>query len=109
MAVTERVEIEGHIIDSLILAKVLDLIVAAGADYQLLDVEIGRGQADPSRAEIDVTAGDEDSLNALLEELQVHGANRAEGRDAVLVPSNLDGVMPEGFYATTNLATSVRV
>ena len=29
---SELVEIEGHIIDSLILAKVMDLILAAGAD-----------------------------------------------------------------------------
>ncbi|HEY2332996.1 MAG TPA: TIGR00300 family protein [Acidimicrobiales bacterium] len=109
MAATERVELEGHIIDSLILAKVLDLIVAAGADYDLLDVDIGRGSADVSRATIDVTAADDDHLQSLLEELQVHGANRTEGTDAVLVPCESNGVLPEGFYATTNLATSIRL
>ncbi|MDQ1446587.1 MAG: bifunctional enzyme conserved region, partial [Acidimicrobiaceae bacterium] len=31
---SEIVEVEGHIIDSLILAKVLDVIVDAGADYR---------------------------------------------------------------------------
>ena len=36
---SEVVEIEGHIIDSLTLAKVMDVILAAGADYQILDVE----------------------------------------------------------------------
>ena len=109
MPATERVEVEGHIIDSLILAKVLDLIVAAGADYRVVDVEIGRGQTDPSRAVLEVTATDEAGLDTLLETLQVHGANRAAPGDAVLVPCDQDGVLPEGFYATTNLATSVRV
>ena len=36
---SEIVELEGHIIDSLILAKVLDQILAAGADYRVLDVQ----------------------------------------------------------------------
>ena len=39
---TEVVEVEGHIIDSLILAKVLDAIVDAGADYRMVDVDIGK-------------------------------------------------------------------
>ncbi|MBW8825859.1 MAG: TIGR00300 family protein [Acidobacteria bacterium] len=106
---TERIEIEGHIIDSLILAKVLDLIVAAGADYQVVAVDIGRTQNDPSRVVLDVSALDDDSLSALLETVQVHGANRLAERDAVLVACDRDGVLPEGFYSTTNLPTSVRL
>ncbi|MCU1376452.1 MAG: uncharacterized protein JWO68_3738 [Actinomycetia bacterium] len=109
MPASERVEIEGHIIDSLILARVLDLIVAAGADYQVVDVQIGRSQSDTSRVVMDVSAADEAALDALLEEIQVHGANQAEVRDAVLVACDRDGVLPEGFHSTTNLATSVRV
>ncbi|MEA2703808.1 MAG: bifunctional enzyme conserved region, partial [Actinomycetota bacterium] len=34
---SEVVEVEGHIIDSLILAKILDVIVDAGGDYRMLD------------------------------------------------------------------------
>jgi lysine-ketoglutarate reductase/saccharopine dehydrogenase-like protein (TIGR00300 family) len=109
MPATERVEVEGHIIDSLILAKVLDLIVAAGADYRVVDVAIGRTQSDASRAVLDVTAADASGLDALLEELQVHGVNRADVGDAVLVACDQDGVLPEGFHSTTNLATSVRI
>ena len=60
---SEIVEIEGHIIDSLILAKVLDQILAAGADYRVLDVEIGRTSVDVSRVSIEVTAPDADGLD----------------------------------------------
>ncbi|MGI8757815.1 MAG: TIGR00300 family protein [Acidimicrobiales bacterium] len=105
----ELVEVEGHIIDSLILAKILDLIVAAGADYRMVDVEIGRTNADASRARLEVVSDDHDSLAALLEELQVHGANRVAELDATLVACAGDGVLPAGFYATTNLPTQVRV
>ena len=106
---SEVVVLEGHIIDSLTLAKVLDMILAAGADYRLLEVEIGRTKTDHSRARLEVTAGDEDALASLLIELQEQGANRVGGGDADVVVAELDGVFPAGFYSTTNLPTAVRV
>jgi lysine-ketoglutarate reductase/saccharopine dehydrogenase-like protein (TIGR00300 family) len=106
---TEIVEVEGHIIDSLILAKVLDLIVGAGADYQILDVDIGRSATDQSRARLEITSADEAALEVLLGNLQVHGVNRLETTDAQTVAADQHGVFPSGFYATTNLPTEVRV
>ena len=38
----ELVELRGHIIDSLLLPKVLDVLVEAGAEYRIVDIEIGR-------------------------------------------------------------------
>ena len=105
----EQVEVEGHIIDSLILAKVLDVVLESGADYRLVEVEIGKTSTDPSRARIEVTAADDAALASVLAELQVHGANRVSSADADLVPCMVDGVLPAGFYATTNLPTQVRV
>jgi lysine-ketoglutarate reductase/saccharopine dehydrogenase-like protein (TIGR00300 family) len=104
----EVVEVEGHIIDSLILAKVMDVILAAGADYRVVEVEIGKTNHDTSRARIEVEADDE-TLSSLLVELQVHGANRLHQTDAELVVTDRDGVFPPGFYSTTNLPTSVRL
>ncbi|MBW3615732.1 MAG: TIGR00300 family protein, partial [Actinobacteria bacterium] len=109
MAASEVVELEGHIIDSLILAKVMDVILAAGADYRVLDVAIGRTNTDASSARLEVVAEDEAALMALLAELQSHGANPAVTVDAELVGCDQDGVLPAGFYSTTNLPTSVRV
>ena len=109
MASSELIEVEGHIIDSLILAKVMDTIVASGADYEVVEVQIGKTNVDASRARLTVTAPDEESLEALLEELQVHGANRVHGGDAEIVAADIDGVLPAGFYSTTNLPTSVRI
>ena len=37
----ETIELSGHIVDSLLLAKVLDTIVEAGVAYDLVEVEIG--------------------------------------------------------------------
>jgi hypothetical protein len=106
---SEIIEIEGHIIDSLSLAKVMDMILAAGADYQMLDVEIGKTNLDPSRARLEVSAPDLDALMSLIDELQVLGANRVAMTDASLVAVQQDGVFPAGFYSTTNLPTSARI
>ena len=106
---SELIEVEGHIIDSLVLAKVLDVIIDAGCDYHMLDVEIGRTGTDPSRVRLEVRAEDEETLGALLTELAVHGANRVHQADAQLATADADGVLPAGFYSTTNLATEVRL
>jgi lysine-ketoglutarate reductase/saccharopine dehydrogenase-like protein (TIGR00300 family) len=105
----EVVEIEGHIIDSLTLAKVLDLISNAGGEYRILDVDVGRTRADPSRARFEVGAPDQAALATLLDDLQVYGVNRLDADDVSSVVTDMDGVFPQGFYSTTNLPTSVRV
>jgi lysine-ketoglutarate reductase/saccharopine dehydrogenase-like protein (TIGR00300 family) len=105
---TETIEVTGHIVDSLLLAKILDTILDAGCDYELSDVRIGKTSLDPSSARIAVT-GDDGVLGPLLDELQVHGANRTVQFDATLQPAERDGVLPAGFYSTTNLASDVRI
>ena len=44
----EVVEVEGHIIDSLTLAKVLDVIDNAGGDYRILDMELAAPERIPA-------------------------------------------------------------
>jgi lysine-ketoglutarate reductase/saccharopine dehydrogenase-like protein (TIGR00300 family) len=104
----ETIELHGHIVDSLLLAKVLDAIVEAGVDYEITEFEIGTTNLDPSRARIDLT-GEADVVAVLLEELEVHGANRVGVGEAELATATVDGVLPAGFHATTNLATEVLV
>ena len=105
----EEFEVEGHIVDSLILAKILDLVLESGADYRIVEFSIGKTTTDPSRARIEVTAGDEDALARLAEQLQVQGANPVGSDEAELRAAEADGVLPAGFYSTTNLQTEVRV
>jgi lysine-ketoglutarate reductase/saccharopine dehydrogenase-like protein (TIGR00300 family) len=106
---SETVALEGHIVDSLLLAKVLDRILDAGADYRVVEFEMGRTSVDTSRARIDISHEDGEVLEQLLTDLQVHGVNRLDQGDATLVACDLAGVLPEGFYSTTNLQTEVRV
>jgi lysine-ketoglutarate reductase/saccharopine dehydrogenase-like protein (TIGR00300 family) len=105
---TETVELTGHIVDSLLLAKVLDTIVDAGIAYDLAEVEIGRTNTDPSRARIELE-GDQAELDRLVSALQLHGANRVTSGELTLVAAEVDGVLPAGFYSTTNLETDVLI
>ena len=61
----ETIELEGHILDTQILPKVLDLIVEAGADYEIVRFTVGREASDPSRALIEVRAEDAERLERL--------------------------------------------
>ena len=46
--VNSIVELSGHIIDSLILPKVLDLITALGGEFEILEVQVGHRRTDRS-------------------------------------------------------------
>jgi lysine-ketoglutarate reductase/saccharopine dehydrogenase-like protein (TIGR00300 family) len=106
---SEIVRLDGHVVDSLLLAKVLDSIVDAGATYEILELEMGTTSLDPSHVRIRVGAADESALDGLLAEVQVHGVNREDASDAELADAPADGVLPADFYSTTNLVTRVRV
>ena len=105
------VQISGHIIDSLILPKVLDLIVSLGADFEILDIQIGHRRSDRSHARIKVEASSPDLLDGVLAKIREHGAlpEQVEEESLQLEAAPLDGVFPERFYATTNLETWVRL
>ena len=105
------VEISGHIIDSLILPKILDLIVNLGAEFEILDIQIGHRRTDRSHARVQVEASSEELLAEVLAKIREHGALPVEGSDepARLDAAPEDGIFPEAFYATTNLPTQVRV
>jgi lysine-ketoglutarate reductase/saccharopine dehydrogenase-like protein (TIGR00300 family) len=104
------VQISGHIIDSLILPKVLDLIISLGAEFKILDVHIGQQRSDRSSARIQVEAPTAALLERVLAKIKEHGAVAEEEEEpAELEAAPADGVFPDHFYATTNLPTWVHV
>jgi lysine-ketoglutarate reductase/saccharopine dehydrogenase-like protein (TIGR00300 family) len=105
---SETIELRGHIIDSLILPKVLDQILTHGANFKIRDIKIGQKRADQSFARIEVSAGTGEALDELILRLRQHGAEVAERADARLAPAPADGVFPPEFYVMTNQQTFVR-
>jgi hypothetical protein len=105
----EEVEIAGHIIDSLILPKVLDSITAGGGQFRIVKITIGQARHDPSYAVIEVRARTADGMERILAQIADHGAVATTKHDCRLVEADLDGAFPEGFYSTTNQRTEVRL
>lgn len=105
----EDVELSGHIIDSLILPKVLDLVTAGGGSFAVKQMEMGQRRNDPSRALIEVSAPSAECLAEILRQIADHGAVPTHAQDCCLVEADLDGAFPEGFYSTTNQRTEIRI
>ena len=105
---SETVELRGHIIDSLILPKVLDEILTRGAHFKIAEIRIGQNRADQSYARIEVSADSAATLGDILLRLRQHGAEVVERKDVQLAPAPADGVFPDEFYVTTNQQTFVQ-
>jgi len=105
----ETIVLNGHIIDSLILAKVLDTILMMGGTFDLAEVSIGKTRNESSRAKILVQASSGKLLADILQAIQPHGATVEREFDCLCQEAPVDGVLPEDFYATTHLRTQVRV
>ncbi len=105
----ETVVLQGHIIDSLILAKVLDTILMMGGTFDLQDVAIGKSREEASHAKIVVRAASAKLLMEILQAIQPHGASVERELDCQIEATPEDGIFPEQFYATTHLPTQVRL
>ena len=106
---SETIQLRGHIIDSLILPKVLDQILTHGANFKITEINIGKKRADQSFARIDVSAETGEALDELILRLRQQGAEVLERTNAQIAAASADGVFPPDFYVTTNQQTFVRI
>src|SRR5436305_13866410 len=97
---SETIELRGHIIDSLILPKVLDEIRTGGGNFKIAQVKIGQQRADQSFARIQVSAESGDALDDLIRRLRQHGAVLAAKGDAHLAAAPACGISPNESYVT---------
>ncbi len=106
---SETVEISGHIIDSLLLPKILDDIVRHEVDFEIEDLKVGKRSKDPSCARIRLMAKDSAALEKILKRIRRHGATLVDEQDCMLEQVSQDGVFPDNFYSTTNQQTFIRL
>jgi lysine-ketoglutarate reductase/saccharopine dehydrogenase-like protein (TIGR00300 family) len=105
----EDVRICGHLIDSGIMSEIMDDIVALDGEFETLSFEVGRTNEDESVALLRVKARDEAHLDKILGVVGQLGAEPLHAEDVRTEAVAADGVFPQGFYATTNLETAVRL
>ena len=109
MPASESVEVSGHLMDSGVLASVLDDVLAYGGDYRIDRLDVGRAHDDESYARLTVSYDEDEGLQRLLMRLQTHGVNQVDPGEALVRVTEADGVFPDDFYSTTNLETVVRL
>ena len=105
----EEVEVRGHIIDSLILPKILDVITAGGGTFAIKHITIGQSRHDISNAVVEVRARTAEALSEIMAQIADHGAVPTAQADCLLVEADIAGAFPEGFYSTTNQRTEIRL
>jgi len=103
----EVVELRGHLIDSLILPRVLDIIMTHRGGFEIQQIQVGARPEDSSFARILITHAEPRELETILKAVRLHGAEPVEREEVRTAPAPRAGVFPEGFYATTNLGTSI--
>ncbi|HNY34993.1 MAG TPA: TIGR00300 family protein, partial [Methanothrix soehngenii] len=103
-----EIEMNGHLIDSQMLAKVLDKIMDMGGEFEIKNFRIGLKKNDTSYIQITVAGEDGYHLDRILLELHALGARMVEMVDVKTEIAPRDMVVPRGFYSTTNHPTYVR-
>jgi len=108
-AFVEQVEMTGHIVDSLLLPKVLDAILSLGGRYHIQELRLGEKQDDASFVRLEVRAESAEVLEGILGEIHSHGAVSSHPADCEVALVDIDGAFPDGFYCSTNFRTQVRL
>ena len=105
----EEITLEGHIIDSGILAKVWGAVMDLGGNFDLQEIRVGRSKNETSFARMQISAPTDAQLHRIITALQDHGALLVSREDVKTEPAPCDGALPDDFYSTTNLPTQVRL
>lgn len=106
---SEEIKLEGHIIDSLILPRVMDVIMDAGGNFDVLEVDVGTHKHAVSLARMKVFAETQEQMDHIITALQELGAQLVNSDDVAVAPAPAAGALPDAFYSTTNLPTEVRL
>lgn len=104
---SEQIELRGHIIDSLLLPKVLDEILTCGGSFTIREIRIGKQRNDTSYAGIDVFGPAPEVVDDIVRRVRQQGAEVVEQKAVRLAEAPADGVFPPDFYVTTNQQTFV--
>lgn len=70
----QKLKLRGHIIDSLILSKLLDQISELGIECYTAEIKIGPRRTDISEATFIIETEDEEKLEKAIELAKKHGA-----------------------------------
>jgi lysine-ketoglutarate reductase/saccharopine dehydrogenase-like protein (TIGR00300 family) len=108
---SRTLRLAGHLLDSGLISRALDVIVEGGGSFQVLNFQLGEQRQSTSHADIKVSAPSREVMDELVSQLIDLGAlpPPQEVCDINWQPVLQAGVAPDDFYVTTIYPTEVRV
>lgn len=104
--VTEHLTLQGHLLDSKSLTQVLDILNEHGVAFQIKRFVVGDFADQTSLIDLALSAPSIEVMRAALTAAEPFGATYSLSEAQVAV-ADMDGVLPEDFYSTTNFSTHV--
>src|SRR5579875_3034154 len=101
------IEVRGHLIDSMILTKIFDVIMDLQGEFQVQKFVVGKKKKDESYAKLLIQGKSKEHLNQILQAVYREGATSKIQQEITLETAARDMVMPDDFYSTTNNHTDV--
>src|SRR2546425_12936183 len=100
---TARLVLKGHIIDSMMLPQVMDLVMDHGGNFTIEELKVGQHKTDTSLCRMEVVASSAEQLDRIVRQARALGATAESELPAKLQAVVQEGGFPEGFYSTSNL------
>jgi lysine-ketoglutarate reductase/saccharopine dehydrogenase-like protein (TIGR00300 family) len=104
---TARLVLQGHIIDSMMLPQVMDMVMDLGGNFTIEELKVGQHKTDTSICRMEVNAGSAELLDRIVQRARSLGATAEHEQPVKLEAVQREGVFPERFYSTSNLPTEV--
>ena len=82
----QEIEVKGHLIDSMILTRIFDIVMDLKGDFQVLEFTVGKKKGDPSHARLLIVGKDKEHLDSLLKSVYREGAQPISIQEARLEP-----------------------
>ncbi len=102
-----EIEVRGHLIDSLILTKIFDVVMDLGGEFEVKEIKIGKKKKDESYAKLRIYGKNQKELEKILELVYREGATAKIQKEIQLKSASKNSVMPDNFYSTTNNNTQI--
>lgn len=102
-----EIEVKGHLIDSMILTKIFDVIMDLNGEFQVQEFKVGKRKKDESYAKLLIQGKSQKHLDEILESVYREGATSKIQQEIKLEAAPKDMVMPDDFYSTTNNRTDL--
>ncbi len=74
--ISEQIVLEGHLLDSLLLSKILDIVLREGGQFILKEITVGENRSDLSHVSMEIQAEDNAHLSRIFHAIEPHGAKR---------------------------------